>query len=71
MRTPEAGGGSWASTLRYRVEDGGKGDDRKVGRWYLCTGIFARYRPQMDVSSVILRFGFGEHVQPPAVSSST
>ncbi|KAH6716512.1 beta-xylosidase [Leptodontidium sp. MPI-SDFR-AT-0119] len=36
MRTPEAGAGSWASTLRYRVENDGKGG--KVGR----------YRPQMD-----------------------
>lgn len=59
MRTPEAGGGSWASTLRYReevVEDGeGKG---KRGRWYLCTGVFQRYRPQMDVSPPPSRMGF-------------
>ncbi|PVH76169.1 glycoside hydrolase family 43 protein [Cadophora sp. DSE1049] len=48
MRTPEAGGGSWASTLRYRVEDDGEGKGGKAGRWYLCTGVFARYRPQMD-----------------------
>ncbi|KAH7346824.1 hypothetical protein BKA65DRAFT_537416 [Rhexocercosporidium sp. MPI-PUGE-AT-0058] len=46
MRTPEAGGGSWASTLRYRVEDDGKGG--RIGRWYLCRGVFSRYRPQMD-----------------------
>ena len=67
MRTPEAGGGSWASTLRYRVEDDEKGEGGKIGRWYLFTGVFTRYRPQMDVSSVILRCWFGEHVQPHAV----
>lgn len=49
MRTPEAGGGSWASTLRYREEEDGEGG--KIGRWYLCTGVWSRYRPQMDVSS--------------------
>lgn len=48
MRTPEAGAGSWASTLRYRVEGDGRGGEQ--GRWFLCTAVFARYRPQMDVS---------------------
>ncbi|KAI9046734.1 hypothetical protein LZ554_009472 [Drepanopeziza brunnea f. sp. 'monogermtubi'] len=47
MRTPEAGAGSWASTLRYRVEEDGNVGG-KTGRWYLCTGVFSRYRPQMD-----------------------
>jgi beta-xylosidase len=41
MRTVEPGGGSWASTLRYRPQE---------KRWYLATGVFQRYRPVSDVS---------------------
>lgn len=40
MRTVEPGGGSWASTLRYRAEE---------KRWYLANGLFQRYRPTSDV----------------------
>ncbi|KAH8682430.1 glycosyl hydrolase [Xylariales sp. PMI_506] len=45
MRTVEPGGGSWASTLRYRpgAAAGGRG-----GRWYLANGLFSRYRPGSD-----------------------
>ncbi|KAI0873843.1 glycoside hydrolase family 43 protein [Hypoxylon argillaceum] len=39
MRTVEPGGGSWASTLRYRPQE---------RRWYLATGVFHRYRPGSD-----------------------
>ncbi|KAF7562943.1 hypothetical protein G7046_g1178 [Stylonectria norvegica] len=39
MRTVEPGAGSWASTLRYRVQE---------KRWYLANGIFQRYQPATD-----------------------
>ncbi|KAF1960916.1 Arabinanase/levansucrase/invertase [Byssothecium circinans] len=39
LRTAEPGAGSWASTLRYRVQE---------KRFYLITGIFTRYRPRTD-----------------------
>ncbi|KAF3762225.1 family 43 glycoside hydrolase [Cryphonectria parasitica EP155] len=39
MRTVEPGAGSWASTLRYRAEE---------GRWYLANCLFQRYRPGSD-----------------------
>ncbi|KAI0109160.1 glycoside hydrolase family 43 protein [Nemania sp. FL0031] len=39
MRTVEPGGGSWASTLRYRPQE---------KRWYLANGVFQRYRPGSD-----------------------
>ncbi|KPM34161.1 hypothetical protein AK830_g12407 [Neonectria ditissima] len=39
MRTVEPGGGSWASTLRYRPQE---------KRWYLANGLFQRYRPAID-----------------------
>lgn len=40
LRTVEPGAGSWASTLRYRVEE---------KRWYLANCLFQRYRPASDV----------------------
>lgn len=46
MRTVEPGGGSWASTLRYRSQE---------KRWYLATGVFQRYRPSSDVSGRVQR----------------
>ncbi|PSR87392.1 beta-xylosidase [Coniella lustricola] len=39
MRTVEPGAGSWASTLRYRVQE---------KRWYLTNCLFQRYRPASD-----------------------
>ncbi|KAJ9133012.1 Non-reducing end alpha-L-arabinofuranosidase BoGH43B [Pleurostoma richardsiae] len=39
LRTVEPGGGSWASTLRYRPAE---------KRWYLANGLFQRYRPATD-----------------------
>ena len=44
LRTVEPGAGSWASTLRYRVEE---------KRWYLANCLFQRYRPATDVSDVL------------------
>lgn len=46
LRTVEPGAGSWASTLRYRPNDGRDGK----GRFYLANGLFQRYRPSADVS---------------------
>lgn len=40
LRTVEPGAGSWASTLRYRVDE---------KRWYLANCLFQRYRPASDV----------------------
>ncbi|KAJ4393154.1 hypothetical protein N0V93_002361 [Gnomoniopsis smithogilvyi] len=39
LRTVEPGAGSWASTLRYRVDE---------KRWYLANCLFQRYRPSSD-----------------------
>ncbi|KAJ9130888.1 Arabinanase/levansucrase/invertase [Coniochaeta hoffmannii] len=39
LRTVEPGAGSWASTLRYRPDE---------GRFYLANGLFHRYRPAGD-----------------------
>lgn len=54
LRTVEPGAGAWASTLRYRAEE---------GRWYLATCLFQRYRPASDVCTYV----FGEEEERPGL----
>lgn len=44
LRTVKPGADSWASTLRYRPDE---------GRWYLANCLFQRYRPASDVSDAL------------------